>query len=396
MRAAAWAIHERFSTLDGPLKKGTIHPSLFSKNVLTETLTTSVPFVHMSRPRKSRSSRRREFALDHGLQLPPAKSIAPPAKTSMPKRLLRKGEQSTSPTSQEIRPAVQPVVVPGSSNAVLDSTHQKIETALQGVLDKRRSAAGTQLAKRINDPASIRQFRGSRQLQYHRESQRPWVCWLFVLPLILIYESVAINSYGPAVRSGLDQWIGHFLDWFGLGQLIILPLVTTGVLLLAHQRQRDHWNFNSTVLGWMLVESLGLGLILFWAANAVYLTSHSATVVSHSTALISQEWWPQTIALIGSGIYEELIFRLILLTLATQWIFSWTGIRQAHWVAIAIISLVFASLHYDFVNPAGGAFELSSFLFRVMASVIFSLLFLFRGFGIAVGTHVAFDVLTQI
>lgn len=351
----------------------------------------------MGRPRKSRSSRRREFALDRGRQLPSAKPLPPLAKNLAPKIVLQQGEKSTLPASLVFTPPVSSKFTPTASpKTALDSTQQKIETALQGVLDKRRSATQKHPAKKVYDPLSVRQFRGSRQLIYHRESQRPWVCWLFVLPLILIYESVAINSYGQTVRSGLDQWIGYFLNWFGLGQVVILPIVTTGVLLLAHHRKQDHWNFNASVLGWMLVESLGLGLILFWAANAVYLSSHPAMVAPYAIAIAPQTWWPQTIAMIGSGIYEELIFRLILLTLAIQWMVRWTGIRQSHWVAIAIISLLFASLHYDFVNPAGGAFELSSFLFRVLASVVFSLLFLFRGFGIAVGTHVAFDVLTQI
>jgi membrane protease YdiL (CAAX protease family) len=356
----------------------------------------------MGRQRKSQSSRRRGFALHRGLHVPHSKPLAPASKNLQPNHLLTTGEKSnlssspgaTLPLTPTIRSAGSPLAA--SPQKTQDSTHQKIEAVLQGVLDKRRSQTPRPFSNKSSDGSSLRHFRGSRQLQYHHESQRPWVCWLFVLPLILFYESVTISSHGQAGRSGLDQWIGHFLNWFGLGQLVILPLVTTGVLLLAHHRRQDHWNFNATVLGWMLVESLGLGLILFWAANAVYLSSQSGTIAFHSITNAWWEGWPQTIAVIGSGIYEELIFRLILLTLTIQCILRFTGIRPAHWVAIAIISLVFASLHYDFVNPAGGVFEISSFLFRLMASVVFSLLFLFRGFGIAVGTHVAFDVFTQI
>jgi membrane protease YdiL (CAAX protease family) len=113
---------------------------------------------------------------------------------------------------------------------------------------------------------------------------------------------------------------------------------------------------------------------------------------------ISQSlWWATLVGLVGSGIYEELVFRIILLVP----IVYWTGRlivdrRFATVLGVILISLLFAALHYNVFNPAGSQFELSSFVFRFVASVVFCILFLFRGFGIAVGAHVAYDVLTQI
>ena len=65
-------------------------------------------------------------------------------------------------------------------------------------------------------------------------------------------------------------------------------------------------------------------------------------------------------------------------------------------LSIAATSLLFAAAHYDFLNPAGDPFELPGFIVRIVASVFFCLVFLFRGFGVAVGTHVAYDVLAQL
>jgi membrane protease YdiL (CAAX protease family) len=219
---------------------------------------------------------------------------------------------------------------------------------------------------------------------------------MFVLPLILTYESLTLGLPGTAIRSGLDQWISYFLSALGLGQLVFLPVVATLVLLLAHHRQRDHGRVSLTVVCWMGIESIGLGLLMFWAANAVLLSTCLSQEVPPVSAIPSEQWWPETVALIGSGIYEELVFRLILLTWSTELICRWTGLSFSHWIAIVIISLLFAALHYDFVNPAGGPFEWSGFLFRCLASVVFSVLFLFRGFGVAVGTHVAYDLLAQL
>ena len=65
-------------------------------------------------------------------------------------------------------------------------------------------------------------------------------------------------------------------------------------------------------------------------------------------------------------------------------------------LAVLVCSTVFALLHYDVINPAGTPFDWPSFFIRFLASVFFCVVFLTRGFGVAVGTHAAYDVLTQI
>jgi hypothetical protein len=44
----------------------------------------------------------------------------------------------------------------------------------------------------------------------------------------------------------------------------------------------------------------------------------------------------------------------------------------------------------------GDSFELYSFTFRTMAGLFFALLFIVRGFGIAAGTHAAYDMLVGL
>jgi hypothetical protein len=163
----------------------------------------------------------------------------------------------------------------------------------------------------------------------------------------------------------------------------------------------------------MALEALGLGLILFWIANAVHLSSHSslvtaipATIEAHSIGIASTDNGSMVVApaarlatlmaFIGSGIYEEVFFRLILLLPAIAWATRLTNPKMGTVLGMLVVSVVFATLHYDIINPAGAEFELSSFFFRFTASIVFCVLFLFRGFGIAVGAHVAFDALTQL
>jgi hypothetical protein len=234
---------------------------------------------------------------------------------------------------------------------------------------------------------------------YQTESQRPIACLLFVFPLILAYELGTIFLGGEALRSGVDQWLDRLLNLIGFGQLVLLPVITTAILVILHHRQHDHWQITPLVLSGMILETIGLGLMLFWAANVIHLISQTAVAAGVTTApirLAPEIWWSNTIAVMGSGIYEELFFRLMLLAPAIDWATKITDRNFGKIIGIFGVSLLFAALHYDLINPAGSAFEMSSFFFRFSASIIFSVLFLFRGFGVAVGTHVAFDVLTQI
>jgi membrane protease YdiL (CAAX protease family) len=68
------------------------------------------------------------------------------------------------------------------------------------------------------------------------------------------------------------------------------------------------------------------------------------------------------------------------------------------WIASAVLaSLAFAAAHH--VGPHGEPIALAAsgfwfaFSFRFLAGLFFSLLFVYRGFGIAVGTHAIYDML---
>jgi membrane protease YdiL (CAAX protease family) len=67
-------------------------------------------------------------------------------------------------------------------------------------------------------------------------------------------------------------------------------------------------------------------------------------------------------------------------------------------VAVLGSSLVFSAAHYQPLLPTGETLAwatLGTFLFRVLAGVVFALLFVWRGFGIAAGSHALYDVISQ-
>ncbi len=235
---------------------------------------------------------------------------------------------------------------------------------------------------------------------YHFETQRPIVCLIFVAPLLIVYELGILLLHDRALRNGVDEMFRYQMQRFGLGELILLPILTMASLLAWHHLRRDRWKIRPQVLGGMLVESIFLGMILLWCAKAqkILLDPGPVSLLSMNfSAVYSIEWWSKTVSYLGAGIYEEFVFRLLALLPVLcfgTWLF---GSRK--WIVIVLVSLIssifFALLHYDVLNPSGAPFDYASFAIRTLAGLFFCAVFLARGFGVAVGVHAAYNVLTQ-
>ena len=63
-------------------------------------------------------------------------------------------------------------------------------------------------------------------------------------------------------------------------------------------------------------------------------------------------------------------------------------------IATVTGALIFSAFHY--VGPFGDQLELRSFVFRAIAGVAFSALYIVRGFGITSWTHALYDVMLLI
>ncbi len=63
-------------------------------------------------------------------------------------------------------------------------------------------------------------------------------------------------------------------------------------------------------------------------------------------------------------------------------------------LAALATSVLFAAAHY--VGASGEPFRWFSFVFRFVAGMFFSVVFIYRGFGIAAGSHAAYDILVGL
>jgi hypothetical protein len=235
---------------------------------------------------------------------------------------------------------------------------------------------------------------------YWRQSQRPLVSLVFVAPLLLCYEAGVLLLGPQAMRNGADVWLRAILESIGFGQYLLLPLVTCAMLLGWHHVARDPWRLRSATLCSMVLECSLLAVVLLAVAHLQghWFWSSSLRAANAMTDGASpHQFLGRLIAYCGAGIYEELLFRLLALPALTIGL-RWMGVHRGAALATAIIatSLVFALAHYNLITEFGEPFHWFSFTFRVLAGSFFALLFVFRGFGIAVGAHACYDILIAL
>lgn len=95
---------------------------------------------------------------------------------------------------------------------------------------------------------------------------------------------------------------------------------------------------------------------------------------------------------LGAGLYEELFFRVILVSLLILLFKLFTKNQTAvSFLSIVAAALIFSGVHY--IGFYGDTFTLHSFLFRFLFGLGLNLIYVKRGFGMAAWTHAVYDLI---
>ncbi len=244
------------------------------------------------------------------------------------------------------------------------------------------------------------------ETDYWVQSRQPLTGLVFITPILAVYEGGVLLLGHQAVRNGADVWLRGFLDQLDFGQYFLLPVLAACILLGWHYTLRQPWRIRRGVLWGMVAESallavclraiLQLEIVLWWGLGGPPSLAAAGAAWSQAAGGLAE-----LVGFLGAGVYEELLFRLILLS-AAQWAFRQAGASQQGGTAAAVLltSLIFSAAHY--VGPSGEpvlwlhwTFWFAA-VFRFLAGVFFSVLLVCRGFGIAVGAHAGYDVLVKL
>ena len=236
---------------------------------------------------------------------------------------------------------------------------------------------------------------------YWQASRAPRYSLLFALPLLIIYQVLAaIVPPGPGglgIRNGADVLLEAVFIWLaGVWgpRLFMLCLIGVGAWLIAKDIRANRGNLKPGFLPAMLLESVCLSLVFGIVVGGLTAALLGAPPPPMSLGVSGQQLgrWTLLMLSIGAGIYEELLFRVVLVGLI-----AWGAAKLLGWrplvsglAATVLGALIFSAFHY--IGPYGDRLDVYSFVFRTIAGLFFSGLYLLRGFGITAWTHALYDV----
>jgi membrane protease YdiL (CAAX protease family) len=227
---------------------------------------------------------------------------------------------------------------------------------------------------------------------YWAATKTPIHSLLFLLPMVVFYEVgiVWVNQHHvEQVRNGADVMLRRLVALVGRPGVAASALILVAVLLIWQAASKRSWRVRWSVLPRMAVESLVFAAVLY--GYGVLYGQRLLAVNEEAMRRL-----PKLVLCFGAGIYEELVFRLLLvgvLVLLFSKAMGLERVRAALW-AVGLSALAFAAAHY--VGTMADEFRWSTFVFRFTAGVMFSAVMAFRGFGITAGMHALYDVATVL
>jgi membrane protease YdiL (CAAX protease family) len=274
---------------------------------------------------------------------------------------------------------------------------------------------------------------------YLERTSRPVYSLVFLLPYVLFYESaVLLINLNLLQQSNVlvdtFVWLQKSLELLNIdGKLTWLapPIVVVIFLIVLQMTSRKRWKIRFIDIIPMNVECVLLAVPLIVLSllinNSAFVGGSQAcgsfgcdeswSSVIECSAGQKQAYPPEEdttksensgmiftniVTGIGAGIYEEFIFRLILISLLMIVFQDLMRLEKTESIIISVVLSAFLfSLHHhiDFINGQVNPdepFRLAKFIFRSLAGIYFAAIFAVRRFGITAGVHAYYNVMAVI
>jgi hypothetical protein len=229
-------------------------------------------------------------------------------------------------------------------------------------------------------------------LGYLGESSRPLTSLIFLLPFVLLYEAGVRLLLSDPVQGTQHivafTMLQRFFAVFGATGQYLPAFSLVAILLAWHVARKDRWNVRFLALLGMGAESIALGIPLIVFALAL------ARFFPLAAPLPSGSLSETLVLSLGAGVYEELVFRLMLCTGLAMLLKN--GLKLSERSSMLLLVFLSATLFSAYHYLGNEAFYWRNFVFRLLAGVYFSILFLSRGFGVTAGSHMAYDILVVL
>lgn len=238
----------------------------------------------------------------------------------------------------------------------------------------------------------------SRRQSYWDASRSPRYSLLFALPLLVFYEALAVarpvRVGGGEIRNGADVILREAsYALLGVwGPTVLLAVVMLVCVLLVRRDMKRGGGLRLSTFGLMFAEAAVLSV-----AFGLVVGSATAELLGHIRPLLmgpiqNMDLPTRLMLSLGAGLYEELLFRVLLvggLAMGGRVVLGLSRFTSGA-IATVIGALAFSAFHY--IGAYGEPWQLQSFVFRAISGVVFSVLYLTRGFGITAWTHALYDI----
>lgn len=221
---------------------------------------------------------------------------------------------------------------------------------------------------------------------------------VLVLPLMLVYQVGLFLTQGQTLNGADFVTVAVIRRWGADGLLVLNGLlIAAGIVGVAALMKRRR--FDPKIAAPMALEATVYAVLL-----GTIITQVLGRVGVHPPGMVIEDWAPlasgqvaqagvmaRICMALGAGVNEELVFRLGMVPGITALAERVMARKHALLVAVLLSSLLFSLAHY-----LGEPFAVYTFLYRLLAGVIFCGIFAARGFGVAVYTHAIYDIMVMV
>jgi membrane protease YdiL (CAAX protease family) len=222
---------------------------------------------------------------------------------------------------------------------------------------------------------------------YQRLIRRPLNNLAIILPLLVFFQ-IGASIYGTDAVLRAPQYLRGVLQFFGATATLLPAVCIVAVLLVQHLVHHDPWKPSGTAIAGMVGESI------LWTVPLIAVSYMTGKIVVGQIIPpdVSQALQHLLLA-VGAGIYEEFLFRMVLISVLMLLLVDVMGLKRDVMTVLAVLAaaVLFGLCHFTLAG-GGADFVWSKFIFLSTAGMLWGSLFIFRGFAVAVGSHVVWDI----
>lgn len=221
---------------------------------------------------------------------------------------------------------------------------------------------------------------------YYQLTRRPWPNLILISAMLLFFH-VGAFFYGTEKVLKAPQYVGSFFVWLGAPAAFLPAAAVVGILLIQHLLHRHKWEAPLPVMAGIIGESI------LWTIPLIALSHVTGRIVAAGAPGQYHAFVQNLLLAAGASVYEEFLFRMVLIALMLLVLVDVMGLKKDPMTVLAVIvsGVAFSLCHFKIAFGAE-EFQWRHFIFLAIAGTLWGVMFVFRGLGIAVGSHFFWDV----